>query len=119
MSNDRRKKRQRPKRQHRQRPPKQDKASEPKAPTVFTIDAIGLASIERDQMPDGSVGPITSASSATYEAESVGNILVLKSAGQPPMVIGWGFIDAIADAVQQRRERPSRWARFWRWVRRA
>ena len=79
---------------------------------ALTIDAIGLRALERDED-----GRIKIADSAEFGAHTNGNLLILESEGQKPIVIGWGFVDALLGAVALRRKRARWWRRLWRRIR--
>jgi len=88
-------------RQHRhQKPRPQPAVPAPQPapqPTPLSIDGFGLRDIQRDAS-----GFILSAKTVEFTAEDHGEVLVLRSAGAPPFVIGWGLVEAIARAHSRR-----------------
>ncbi len=118
MSNDKRRRQRQNKRDRLAQEHKAEKkavrkeAREAKRSPGLTIDAIGLRSLERDDK-----GNIFRADSATFTATTNGSLLVLDANDQKPFVIGWGFVDAIVEAVAQRRKRDRWWRRIWRAMR--
>ena len=84
---------------------------EAEAPSVVSIDAVGLRAFER-----GQDGLIRVADSATFGQYTSGNVLVLDDSTGGRMVVGWGLVDAIVQAVEDRRRSRRWWRRLWRRV---